>query len=730
MFFQLNDLCESSSDAMIRETLNNLPEGLGETYRRILVTISRSPLRARLVKKVFNWATVAKRPLHVEEFKEAVAFGLDDKSWEEDKIPHEDLMFESCRGLIIKDGEDGTVHFAHHSVRQYLTGGLSTKVDSDFEVSIREAESLAGQMCLTYLSFSDFETQLTSATPTVTLEQKGVLESGGPMWIPSILGIRKPMFNIPYKLLRGNPAVQPSDPDYWKYLTPHPKPRYSPSTDLKDKYRLLCYAIEHWEPHTRSIPAIDSVFIRRLENFAKHKKLAFNFRPWGPNQHFGPYGCVGCPSPSAGTPGAKDLPYISMIHYAAKVGNVLLIASHDSTPAKIEDYINHERYHQETLLIACRHERIEIVKYLTHHANYDISDGRAVNAAAAAGSPGVLQYLLSLGRYTVKQKGAVPLLLAAKNGHEAVVRVLAGAGASLDVYDERAAGNIIEAAAVGGHDSVILALDPTGARGAGQFLAHIDTTALHLAAGNGHFAATRALIKSGVATNRLNTSGETALQVAAESGHSTVVELLLDCGAEPFGLQYTKLVHLAAKGGHVNVLESLKKRCPMDRLHIQEQSPLHLAITARHNHAIRWLVDSGADVNATDSSRETPLHYATRLRNEAAVRVLLELRATVIGPNEIDGFGVLFGAVIDDKLPILQMLLESIKWDRQSTPEAKRDSIFYTLYNSLKYYDVKSTELLGQALGLYSEGKSFEEMCNERGLTIPTLPPEPNPRTI
>lgn len=381
-------------------------------------------------------------------------------------------------------------------------------------------------------------------------------------------------------------------------------------------------------------------------------------------------------------------------------------------------------------MIACCHERIEIVKYLTHHANYDISDGRAVNAAAAAGSPGVLQYLLSLGRYTVKQKGAVPLLLAAKNGHEAVVRVLAGAGASLDVYDERAAGNIIEVAAVGGHDSVILALDPTGARGAGQFLAHIDTTALHLAAGNGHFAATRALIKSGVATNRLNTSGETALQVAAESGHSTVFELLLDCGAEPFGLQYTKLVHLAAKGGHVNVLESLKKRCPMDRLHIQEQSPLHLAITARHNHAIRWLVDSGADVNAIDSSRETPLHYAMKLRNEAAVRVLLELRATVIGPNEIDGFGVLFGAVIDDKLPILQMLLESIKWDRQSTPEAKRDSIFYTLYNSLKYYDVKSTELLGQALGLYSEGKSFEEMCNERGLTIPYLPPEPNPRTI
>lgn len=165
---------------MIRETLDNLPEGLGGTYRRILVTISRSPLRAGLARKMFQWATVAQRPLHIEEFKEAVAFNPQDKHWEEDKIPNEDFMFESCRGLIIKD-EDGTVHFAHHTVRQYLIGGLATQIDPSFEVSTGDADFLAGLTCVAYLSFSDFETQLTSATPTAILEQKGVLESGGPL---------------------------------------------------------------------------------------------------------------------------------------------------------------------------------------------------------------------------------------------------------------------------------------------------------------------------------------------------------------------------------------------------------------------------------------------------------------------------------------------------------------------------------------------------------------------
>ena len=705
---------------MIRETLNNLPEGLGETYRRILVTISRIPLRASLAQKIFDWATVAKRPLHVEAFKEAVAFGPDDKSWEEDKIPHEDFMFESCRGLIVKDGDDGTVRFAHHTVRQYLTGGLSTKVDPIFEVSIEDAEALAAQTCVAYLSFSDFESQLTSTTPAVTLEQKGILESGGPMWVPSILGIRKPMFNIPYRLLRGSPAVRPSDSDYWKYLTPQPKPRYSPSIDLKDKYRLLCYAIEHWEPHTRSIFTTDSVFIRRLENFAKHKVLAFDFRPWGPNRHFGPYGCVGCPSPSAGTPVAKDLPHISMIHYAAKVGNLLLLASHSLNPAKFEDYIHHERYHQETLLIACRHNSIEIVIYLIKNAGYDISDGKAVNAAAAAGHTRVLQYLLSLGRYPVQHQGDVPLLLAAKNGHEAVVSVLAEAGANLNMYDKRAAAKIIEAAAVGGHDSVILALDPTGVKRALQDSAHMDTTALHLAAGNGHVAATRALIKSG-ATFRFNASGETALDVAAKSGHSTVVELLLFSGVNP-RLEMSDLNNyaevrtafdLAVYNGHLNVLQSINKCYPTEEFP-SKPTTLRSAIAGQHDNTIRWLVEKGADVNATMAFNENLLCYATRLGCETAVRVLLEL-----GAHSVNEFCVAFEYKAvdyfakDKNLPILQMLLENIEKDRRNTLEAKRGWILEAFLFAREEGSVRVVEVIKQAFDFYLEGRDFQEMCNE-----------------
>lgn len=707
---------------MIRETLRNLPEGLGDTYKRILTKISKSLSRA-LAQKVFKWAAVAKRPLHVEELREAVAIEPDDKSWNEDKIPHEDLMFECCRGLIIKD-DDETAHFAHHTVQQYLTGGLATKVDPLFEISVVNADILAGQTCIAYLSFSDFETQITSTTPTVTLEQKGVLKSGGPLWIPSILGIRRPMFDIPYRLLRGDPAMGPSDSDYWKHLRPKPKQKQSPSPDLKYKYRLLCYAIEYWEPHTRSYQLSDSVSRRRLENLAKHKSLAFDFRPWGSNQHFGSYGCVGCPrppSPSEACLVAKDLPHMPMIHYAAEVGNLPLLVSHYSSEIEIRDYIDHERYHDETLLIACRHNRIEIVRYLMKRYKSSYLGERAVIAAATAGHAKVVQYLISLREYPVKQIDDVPLLLAAKNGHDAVVRVLAEAGANINAYDQQTRRSIIESAAVNGHVSVIRIL------GAQQFLdRNLEMKALHLAAANGHVTVTRVLLESSLSNDETGVGRHLALSEAAKSGHSAVAELLLEYGADPsfdrllgnLADYYETPFHLAAKGGHAKVLELFKTYVTLVdfRATRSRRTALHCAAIGGHEKAIRWLLENGADVNAKDRNGETPLDYASKLGDETAARALLELGAIVVG-TETAHRHLLRQAVWRAKggnITVLGLLLEHIRADRQTPREERRSAILEALEYARDLSSVEAVEMLERELELYSEEKinnNIQDIC-------------------
>ena len=95
VFFQLEDLCEAPSDAMIRQSLQNLPNGLIETYERILNKIAQNAIKSSVARKIFIWTLCAQRPIGIEEAKEAVAFEPSDLSWDLEKIPDEDLMIET-----------------------------------------------------------------------------------------------------------------------------------------------------------------------------------------------------------------------------------------------------------------------------------------------------------------------------------------------------------------------------------------------------------------------------------------------------------------------------------------------------------------------------------------------------------------------------------------------------------------------------------------------------------
>ena len=112
---------------------------------------------------------------------------------------------------------------------------------------------------------------------------------------------------------------------------------------------------------------------------------------------------------------------------------------------------------------------------------------------------------------------------------------------------------------------------------------------------------------------------------------------------------------------------------------------------------IRWLVENGADVNATYPTGETPLDIATRQGNKTAVRVLLELGATVVGnvPSTWE--------IVPHRNILVQDPQASHFW-------SKRRLIVQALLNAREGGSDEAAELLEQAL------ESFEEMCRERGL--------------
>ena len=685
MFFQLDDLCEALSDAMIRQTLRDLPVGLVQTYERILMKISKGPLpKQEIALRVFRWTVSSRRPLKAEELQEAVAFDRSDMSWDRDKIPDENLMIETCRGLLVRDKEDRTVRFAHHTVQQYLLSApdIRTLGGSGFLVSSHsEAEAYVGQICITYLCFSDFETQVALRTPKLQLEPLGVLKVGGPVRIPTILGMRRSLLEIPYRFLGGRSNTTPLDIDYSKYLTPKTLQKPQAPSTLTEKYRLLDYIVEHWMYHTKELdPALDPKF----RHLVLYKTLSFEFRPWGPNQHSGPYGCVSCPDPTK----AKDLPLMSLFHYAAHVGHWSLMKG------LVTEYCNHESSSNETLLITYRQKQYLVVQSLMRKINYDISDGRAINIVAAAGYTDILKYFLDLsesfakeGRsalsYNIIANASTLLNLAATNGYEHVVDLIFSYCDCEEVVyingvDERTSRTALFSAVMSGHETMVRILLAKGAK-----LEALESTAFHIAAEYGYKDILGILLKAAAGIEDLDNDfdvsdpqgmrmlhyiqyllcfldaeGESPLHKAARNGHSAVVELIIEYqpsldirsgGTETRFGGHTGLtaVHFAAMGTHIDVLKLLvDSGASIDMTtNSMRWTALHFAAAGGHTAMAEWLLENGANpdafpiriqpgienMNSIRHGSKLPIYIAVDLGHEDVVRILMKMHLEKFG---------------------------------------------------------------------------------------------------
>ena len=681
---------------MIRQTLRDLPVGLVQTYERILLKISEFPLpRQEIALRAFKWTVCSRRPMSAEELQEAVAFDISDRSWDRDKIPDKDLMIETCRGLLVRDKEDGAVRFAHYTVQQYLLSVPA--IGTLFQISPRsEAEAFVGGICVTYLDFSDFETQVALRTPNVQLEHLGVLKVGGPVSIPTVLGIGKWLLDIPYRLLGGKAKTAPLDIDYGKYLTPNrPKRPQAPST-LTKKYRLLEYVVEYWMDHTQVLELALNEKLRRL---AMYKTLSFEFRPWGLNQHFGPYGCGACPDPTK----AKELPFMSLFHYAAHAGHWSLMES------LVTEYCQHEHPFDETILIACRQGKDLIVRNLMRKIKFDISDGRAINVAATAGQADILKYFLDpnelASSFNVSPTNASSLLnIAAINGHENVVDIIFNycegpKALYVNDVDKHTGRTALFSAVMNGHENVVRKLLAGGAR-----TKTTETTAIHIAAEYGHQDILRILFKTATknpdihSLTRVNdsesdsetsdfilqdclavydTEGDLPLHKAARNGYSAAVETILELNPTIIDMRmngevisdrhvHTGLaaVHLAAIGGHLSVLKILanSKARLKQRAYDLDWTALHFASVEGHRIVVEWLLENDTDFYTKTCEDIRALRVACDRGHEDIVRALLKKNFETLGfyPDGSELISLIESAALDRREAVLGTLLDCV----------------------------------------------------------------------
>uniref|UniRef100_A0A674EK83 Serine/threonine-protein phosphatase 6 regulatory ankyrin repeat subunit A-like n=1 Tax=Salmo trutta TaxID=8032 RepID=A0A674EK83_SALTR len=312
----------------------------------------------------------------------------------------------------------------------------------------------------------------------------------------------------------------------------------------------------------------------------------------------------------------------------------------------------------------------------THLASVDalsLTKQTPLHLAAISGQLDVCSSLLHLRAditATDITNGSCPLHLASAGGHTEVVKVLLEAGASVAEEDavkimhlaqinsfkssltfssSQEGMTAIHLAAKNGHTHIMDVL-----KGSLSFKitsSKTGLTALHVAARFGQVDFVREILTKVPATMRSgipnsnsgegipvqqppSESGYTPLHLAAQSGHESVVRMLLNSPGvqadKVTDIQGSTPLHLAAQSGHMSVVGLLLSRSS-SLLHLRDKQGrtcLHLAAASGHVAMVRVLLGQGAEINHTEESGWTPLHYAAKAGCLDMVRFLVESGAS------------------------------------------------------------------------------------------------------
>ena len=564
------------------------------------------------------WIAAAKRPLQIEELQEAIAFDKNDKFWDSDQIPDSRIIKRSCRNLIVF-GDDETVRFAHHTVLQFVlskSDQLSTNSQHYFDIS--SANDLVAGTCIAYLSFSDFETQLTLRPPEIKPRDTGILNNGAMAQVSDTLGLGalgSVLFNIPYLLKGGSPNMKGSEINH-NFLE-KPRRREALAPVLAEKYRLLTYVVNHWEDHTGSILGYynhegewvpERLFTRddrlwaSFRNLVMNKALSFDFRSWGANT------------------GPDKLPFISLFRWSIQNNHsAFLQLLRDPLRGKqLDSYLQQDIHNGAPLLIeACSrgHERVLLILLYHTEIGYELCaiHGWLLTHAAAHGHYLVVRTLSQRSFHKKKPDSAIFQVTQA-----------------------------FQAAAEGGHFAILQLLGEayTGRRFGGICLKMADIdTALSLAATNGHTRAVQDLISMGADVNRTQEPGVNALHIAAINQDFDMIRTLVEEGASLDITDYYR-----GEDG--------------DR---QQRAPLHYASAQGHSQATKLLLDRGASVDIQDSRGSTPLHMAAKTGDVNMIRLLLRANAS-LDIQDHSGKTALLVAAQCDYHSVVEILIEAGAW--------------------------------------------------------------------
>ncbi|KAL5585649.1 hypothetical protein FOVSG1_013341 [Fusarium oxysporum f. sp. vasinfectum] len=241
--FLINEVCIASCDDDIRQSLRSLPKDLEETFSRILSRILSRQKKPELVQKVFRWVAVAKRPLTLDEIREAISISVGQPYLNtERRVREMSPIILWCENLLqVTEEKPQSLQFAHSSIRDFLT-----RVDlpiqlSHFHVDLDVADHYAGEICITYLHLNNFKTAV--ARRPQPLQINPVAIAGTALGRGSKVTELTTRFAdvLGYSKAKANPDLAVTLVSY---------DRADGLDRLQQGHPFLKYAAKHWVSHT------------------------------------------------------------------------------------------------------------------------------------------------------------------------------------------------------------------------------------------------------------------------------------------------------------------------------------------------------------------------------------------------------------------------------------------------------------------------------------------------
>ena len=148
----MDSLAKEDNIRELKESLQRLPEDLDKTYDDALERIKQQDSR-KLARadQVLTLISCAKRPLKLEEMRQALSIRRGDTYLDSEALPRTDSFISTCCGLVVVEDGNQIVRLVHFTTEEYFKRKLqryrSPKAHGNF-----------ANVLITYLSFTTFTT--------------------------------------------------------------------------------------------------------------------------------------------------------------------------------------------------------------------------------------------------------------------------------------------------------------------------------------------------------------------------------------------------------------------------------------------------------------------------------------------------------------------------------------------------------------------------------------------